>query len=238
MEQTENDYELNGIFPVPIYRAYRDSDLDTTEESEIEDIFKEGMFNQDWIDENEFYYPEGKESSLRFNSTSADQYIFNTKLKKIKQFCEKHIKIYVKEVLNPKHEGDGDLYITGSWLTKTRPGEYHHPHNHNNSIISGVFYIETLEDDRIYFHRLKEVNEWFEFEAEEYNPWNSSSWFVPIEKNNLLLFPSWLEHSVEENKSTKNRISLSFNTFARSHGSPKLMHHRRLQEAQHQQNEK
>ena len=31
----------------------------------------------------------------------------------------------------------------------------------------------------------------------------------------LVLFPSWMKHGVDVNPSTKNRISISFNTFAK-----------------------
>ena len=62
-------------------------------------------------------------------------------------------------------------------------------------------------------HNLKER---YSFSSTEYNVWNSRTWFVSVENNILVLFPSWLEHSVEPNeKATKNRISLSFNVFAK-----------------------
>ena len=51
---------------------------------------------------------------------------------------------------------------------------------------------------------------------EDRNIWNSKAWYIPVEKNVLVLFPSWLEHSVEENKKqTTDRISISFNTFTK-----------------------
>ena len=54
------------------------------------------------------------------------------------------------------------------------------------------------------------------FSSPEYNIWNSRSWFVSVENNTLILFPSWLEHSVEPNeKATTDRISLGFNIFAK-----------------------
>ena len=126
-----NLYTIHGIFPIPVYSVKRDSDLDSTEEKEIEDIIKGGLrVNAE-------------------NSFSNNSYIFNTKLKKIKEFCEQHIKIYVKEIINPKE--DLDFYITQSWLNITKPGQFHHSHYHSNSIISGVFYISTEEDDKILF---------------------------------------------------------------------------------------
>ena len=63
---------ISSIFPVPIYQARRDSNLDLTEEAEIADIIKEGKTKNEEV--------------LSLNSVSENSYIFNTKLKKLKQF--------------------------------------------------------------------------------------------------------------------------------------------------------
>ena len=189
--------KLYGMFPTPVYVAKRDSDLIPREEREIEKIIREGMHkNAD-------------------NSTTNNHDIFNGKLEKIKQFCEQQIKIYVDQVINPKEELD--FYITQSWLNVNRPGESHSEHWHQNSLISGVFYISTEEGDRIKFLDPNvNVNQQILFEPKEHNLWNSSGWFFPSIVNELILFPSWLNHKVEPNKNaTTDRISISFNTFVR-----------------------
>jgi hypothetical protein len=50
---------------------------------------------------------------------------------------------------------------------------------------------------------------------EKYNLYNSSSWFFPVETNNLILFPSNLEHFVTTKNDTSERISLAFNVFVK-----------------------
>ena len=193
-----NDFGIMGLFPSPVYITGRDSNLDLTEEKEIEDIIKEGVRKIGDLD----HYTD-------------NTHIFDTKLKNLKEFCERHIKVCAKKILNPK--GELDFYITQSWLNITKPGEWHHQHSHQNSIISGVFYISTEEDDKITFSdpnsRVKEL---IKFERKEFNLWNSTSWFFPSVTNELMLFPSWLDHQVVVNeKATTDRISLSFNTFVR-----------------------
>ena len=149
------------------------------------------------------------------NASSTNSYIFNGKLKKLKQFCEEQLKIYVEQAIVPKEELD--FYITQSWLNITKPGEYHHDHSHQNSIISGVFYISTEEDDKITFGDPNvKLRDLIKFEKKEFNVWNSASWFFPSITNELLLFPSWLNHKVDVNeKATTDRISISFNTFVK-----------------------
>ena len=187
---------INSIFPCPVYVIKRDSDLTPIEENEIEQIVKDGM-------------------RLNIgNTTSNNSNIFD-KLKNLKQFCEQHLNIYIKEVIDPKEELD--FYITQSWLNITKSGEYHHDHSHPNSIVSGVFYVSTEEDDKITFgdpnKMLKDI---ISFKLKEQNPFNSAILGFPVNNNELILFPSWLEHGVEPNeRATTDRISLSFNTFIR-----------------------
>ena len=90
-------------------------------------------------------------------------------------------------------------------------------HWHSNSIISGTFYPTTIESDTIRFYDpYWTFKQNMEIETKEYNKWNCSSSFFLAEKNNLMLFPSWLNHSVEPNeKATTDRISISFNVFAK-----------------------
>jgi len=189
---------LNGIFPCPVYIVKRDVGLSPKEDKDIEDIIKEGL------------------NKSVANVCSVNTYIFNNKLKEIKQFCEQQIKIYVKEVISDNEELD--FYITQSWLNITKPGENHHQHFHPNSIISGVFYMSTTEADTITFHDpnfgIKNI---MEFPSKKFNVFNSHSCFFNANINELVLFPSWLSHSVAatSEKAVTDRISLSFNTFVR-----------------------
>jgi len=194
---TDQTTKIYGLFPTPVYIAKRDSDLIPKEEKEIEKIIQEGM------------------QKNTGNSSSINSYIFNENLKELKQFCEQQIRIYVKDIINPKK--GLDFYITQSWLNVTKPGESHHEHCHSNSIISGVFYISTEQSDKIAFGDPNtKVKDLIEIGFRDYNTWNSTNWFVPAITNELVLFPSWLSHKVEPNENaTTDRISISFNTFVK-----------------------
>jgi uncharacterized protein (TIGR02466 family) len=194
---TNQSANIHGLFPTPVYIAKRDSNISPEEEKEIKNIVNEGM------------------EINKGNSSSNNKYIFNGKLNKIKQFCEQQLKLYVKDVICPKEELD--FYITQSWINITKPDEFHHDHFHQNSLISGVFYVSAEEDDTITFSNPNiKIKEQIKFEPKEYNIWNATTWFFPSIVNELILFPSWLNHKVEPNKNaTTDRISISFNTFVR-----------------------
>ena len=186
-----------SIFPSPVYITKRNVDLNLIEKTEIEDVIKEGM------------------NRNLYNTTTKNNYIFDTVLYNLKKFCEEHIKIYVEQVINPENELD--FYITQSWINVTRPGESHHQHWHPNSIISVVFYVQTSEEDRIFFHdpnyRMKHM---ILIDPKKTNPFNLDVWVSGVNMYDLVLFPSWLEHEVQVNeKQTRDRISISFNTFVK-----------------------
>ena len=200
------DPTVHVVFPCPVYIVKRDTNISPNEEKEIGEIVKEGMHSN--------VGNSMSNNSDIFNGKLNDQYRTGY-LKEIKQFCEEQLNRYVKEIINPREELD--FYITQSWLNITKPGEYHHEHSHQNSIISGVFYISTEEDDKINFiDPNAKLRELIKFEPKEFNLWNSTEWFFPSITNELLLFPSWLDHKVDMNEgATTDRISISFNTFIR-----------------------
>ena len=48
------------------------------------------------------------------------------------------------------------------------------------------------------------------------NMYTSSIWEILPEEGKLLLFPSWLDHEVDQNLSQEKRISISFNIVGES----------------------
>ena len=151
------------------------------------------------------------------NHQSKEYYLFDSYvdiLGDIKKWCEHHLKQYLEEV-----EGvDTDLAklrITQSWVNKTKPGESHHLHHHPNSYLSGVLYINCLPNDGIVFtNRLYGMYNNMEFPKKKTTIWNTQQVTINVTEGDLIIFPSWMGHSVSRNK-TKNRerISFSFNTF-------------------------
>lgn len=111
------------------------------------------------------------------------------------------------------------FYITQSWLNMTKKDEFHHIHNHSNSIISGVFYIKVEDTDQINFldksSNVFGANKTIELPRKEtQSPYNTDTFSMRVEEGDLLLFDSKIPHGVDKLK-TDLRISLSFNTFVK-----------------------
>jgi len=149
------------------------------------------------------------------NTTSENRKLLKSvELTEIREFIEDAMLDYFKSVYAPKH--DVTPYITQSWSNYTEPGQYHHKHAHPNSIISGVFYPQAnRETDRIYFY--KDGYERIKIPTENWNNWNSESWWFETGAGDLIIFPSNLTHMVQTKQGEGTRISISFNTFVKGY---------------------
>lgn len=136
----------------------------------------------------------------------------NKTMSSIREFCENSLEEYFQAVYNPKY--DIKLYITQSWVNFTKTGEYHHIHNHPNSFISGVLYLDVTEnEDKIFFY--KDSIAAIKVIPKEWNVHNAENCCFEVKNGDLILFPSSLKHMVQTTTTQKTRVSLSFNTFLR-----------------------
>ena len=147
------------------------------------------------------------------NISTTDKYILNKiELKEINEFIKSQCHNYLDKVICPKN--NIELYVTQSWLNYTKENQYHHQHSHPNSIISGVFYFDcNKENDKIKFLNTDYQQISPEINDSKFNLWNSTSWWFPVETGQLIMFPSYIDHKVDNKKGNNTRISLAFNTF-------------------------
>jgi uncharacterized protein (TIGR02466 family) len=160
----------------------------------------------------EIEFIKGQEARSNMgNTTSVDNNLLDrNELKDLRKFVEDALDEYFKAVYAPKL--DTKLRITQSWCNYTEPGQFHHKHAHPNSFISGVLYPQAnKETDKIYFY--KDGWQQLKTPTEEFNPYNSDSWWMEAYTGRMFIFPSHLTHMVETVQGTDQRISLSFNTF-------------------------
>ena len=149
------------------------------------------------------------------NTTSVDNHLFECKeLQDLAKFCNESMNAYFKEVYAPKHEVE--LRFTQSWANYTEPGQYHHKHEHPNSFVSGVLYINAdPAKDKIYFY--KNGYQQIKMPTDNYNLYNSESWWFEVGTGELILFPSGLTHMVQTVEADDTRISIAFNTFPKGY---------------------
>lgn len=108
-----------------------------------------------------------------------------------------------------------------SWLNESRRGESTHQHQHPNSMISGCWYWDVVGTSEIHFHKQPtgSLGTWVIKLDERPTQWNSENTSITVTEGDLLLWPSYLQHSVPEHPGPGTRRSLAFNTMPRSWGS-------------------
>ena len=103
----------------------------------------------------------------------------------------------------------------GAWVNVNGFGSFNERHSHDahaGTFMSGVFYVKCPEGSgRIRFYDPRPHIS-TSADMKYYNGGDTYHWFPPI-PNTLIMFPAWLEHDVEINKSHEERISISFNIF-------------------------
>lgn len=102
------------------------------------------------------------------------------------------------------------LKINLMWANKSEHLQWHHPHTHPNSILSGIIYIQG-EVGSTWFSRSSDYDIRARYDVILPDPQIIHK--QKPENGTLLIFPSTLMHSVDENKSSQDRITMSFNTF-------------------------
>jgi uncharacterized protein (TIGR02466 family) len=149
------------------------------------------------------------------NINTKDNYILNRKqFKNLHKMLSIECNKYLEKIICPKNK-DLKLYITQSWLNYTENNQYHHRHEHPNSYVSGVLYINSdIKTDSIkFFHNNTYIPISPDIDKKKWNHFNSRSWWFSVDTGTLVMFPSSTTHQVDVKEGNNTRISLAFNTF-------------------------
>ena len=108
--------------------------------------------------------------------------------------------------------GHDAFEITGCWATVLARGAVHKAHSHPNNYLSGAYYVRTHPGaDTINFHDPRNQAGVIRPPVVELTAENTDQVVVKVTNGTLLLFPAYLEHSVDANTSGEERVSISFN---------------------------
>lgn len=128
------------------------------------------------------------------------------------------LQIFIEQIKPAVGEALYDLGITQElklnniWININSNNDENKIHHHAGSSISGVFYLTSNNSD-IVFYRNRDISDvhlaWLKSNRNTMLSFPMAK-YTPT-RGQYLIFPSWLEHSVEPNKSIEKRISVSFN---------------------------
>ena len=104
------------------------------------------------------------------------------------------------------------IKISNMWAIVNKGGSTNLRHQHGNSTISGAYYVRAPEDcGEIVFYDPRPAPIYSYPKAISSNLLNAQVNGISPKEGALVLFPSYVDHSVNENKSNEERIVISFN---------------------------
>lgn len=109
-------------------------------------------------------------------------------------------------------------YVTNMWANITSPNRRHNTHAHPNCLFSGVVYIKTPPGcGRTLFHSPRHLLNSLAPDLMDKNDLNADTFIPPTEKGRMVIWPSYLPHSVDNGNAAddEDRIVVAFNVMIR-----------------------
>ena len=191
-------YEVLELFPTPVYTTGMPVEL-------------AGIIS--FLDAQA---PNSGSDVANYGERSNNSYILNEpECVEVKKFVLQQVKEFAENVMLYDYD---TWELSQSWVSRKQPGQHHMMHTHPNSLISGVFYYgePSEQTPAIKFHKMQGgINQ--QVLQPAVKPDKRSSKFawkefaVNFAPGLLLLFPSYLFHSVPINESKTVRSSVAFN---------------------------
>ena len=105
-----------------------------------------------------------------------------------------------------------EVKVTSMWSVINKKNASNTRHIHSNNYISAAYYVKSPENSGdIVFHDPRSVTTFRYPKISERNTLNSNVFSIKPKEGLLVLFPSYLYHSVDLNRTEEERIVISFN---------------------------
>ena len=115
-------------------------------------------------------------------------------------------------VVAMNYHSEKQIVIGQCWININRKNHLNMPHIHPNTDFAGVYFIKTDSNTPIGFKNPDIIVHQHEVSRyTDYNAYNTEGHMYYPKDNDFIMFPSHIEHWVDENKTDIQRISLAFN---------------------------
>jgi uncharacterized protein (TIGR02466 family) len=189
-------FGMTELFGIPLYKSYLSLDTST-----IENLVKQDFCRME----------AGNGFCSKDNNVLDSQH-------EVKAQILKALNHLVFSILKVKD--NLEFEIQNSWITKHSPGDWSHKHDHVNSILSGIVYLQVNNDSGdLVLHKDSLWQNIFprclNVQFDHNTSLTASEWKITPQNNEIYIFPSFLAHSVEANMGNEDRYVLAFNVFPR-----------------------
>ena len=192
--------EILKYFPLPIFR-YKVENYGTFNKELKEYIYKlkeednEGVIRSNRGGWHSKSFAVREKGSIQHRFTQAlSSYIFDA------------IKCYGWKCIPER------IVVSEMWAIINKPSDFNVIHTHPNAYLSAAYYVKAPENAGKFVieHPLSVARHSYPA-IEKKTEFNVKGAALNIEEGDLLLFPAYLPHKVNENKSDQDRIVISFN---------------------------
>lgn len=130
----------------------------------------------------------------------------NEEIDKLIEYINTEVKECARQV------GMKELQLYNIWININPPHSYNHLHNHVGSVLSGCYYVDAKpEQGNIQFERTDGGEYHIPVDIAQETYYTCTRATYAAKTGALYVFPSWLKHSVQGNRSNSDRISVAFN---------------------------
>lgn len=193
---------------------------------EIQFLFSVPLYKFDYPKANELQYSmvdqikkiEEEDTTDMFQRYSPNSYTsFYSKTSIFKESCLQDLEKFIQYSATAVHHHcglAGELHITRSWANINRKYSYHEQHHHCPNVWSGVYYVQAHDNDAtICFMNSNILNSSWPYNSVKtyHTDLNSSQTVCRVRTGMLLMFPSYLQHKVDQQLADTERISIAFN---------------------------
>ena len=118
----------------------------------------------------------------------------------------------VKTLQSGTNHENVTFQFDGWWINENLHGHSNMQHIHVGSHFSAIYYIDAPKDcGRLVFHDNNDAKEVLNYVGKGFGDRDFYNYFVEDPaKNKFVIFPSFIRHSVEPNRSHEPRISVAF----------------------------
>ena len=135
----------------------------------------------------------------------------NTELSKLMDYIKNNIYKCYDDLKIRKNFYNANMSY---WININSFGHSNSKHIHVNSLLSGCIYLKVPKNSGNLLLHSNSINEYFFKSYTDCSSDNTSPEIMFFaEEKKVIIFPSFLPHSVEKNNSVEDRISVAFNFF-------------------------
>lgn len=176
-------------------------------------VFKDSFFvssaDKDFCSKVEMRHDE----TANFDITINSRILNSPELSQIKLSAQNAMDMYTQSILHIPERARLD--ITTSWYTTITDRSRITNHYHSHSLFTGIIVFDASPGSKLILSLESPpiVPKMFEFDYQDYNIFNSKSWWLDLEPNNIYIFPSTVNHTAQLNGENTSMSLIAFDTF-------------------------